>query len=296
MYLLTALCIITAVISAALGIKIYLIKKSAREISQKLTEKLETDTNTLIDISCGDRDMRNLASQLNVQLRRLREERCRLENGDREIREAVTNISHDLRTPLTAISGYLDLAESEEKSDNLTEYLSIIRGRTNAMRQLTEELFRYSVAAAGNGLYYEKLDLGTLLEETLAEFYGAISGRGIEPVIDLPDISPVRSLDRTALKRVLGNILGNAVKYSSGDLTVRLDMTGKMTFSNTAPDLDPLLAARLFDRFYTARTGNNSTGLGLSIAKLLTEQMGGEISAAYAGKTLTVTLFFPGEE
>ncbi|MDE6594103.1 MAG: HAMP domain-containing histidine kinase, partial [Oscillospiraceae bacterium] len=203
-----------------------------------------------------------------------------------------TNISHDLRTPLTAVSAYLDLLEREEKSENAEKYLEIIRGRTEAMKQLTEELFRYTASAFGSEMTYEKIDLNSILEESLAEFYGAITGQGIDPVIEISETPVERYLDRTALKRILGNIISNAVKYSSGDLIVRLYETGEMTFSNTAPGLDPVLTARLFDRFYTAQTGNNFTGLGLSIAKLLTEQMGGEISAEYSEKMLTVSLIF----
>ena len=292
MYLPIGICLLLAIAVILLLIKIYLMKKSAKEIAEKLSEKLSADTNTLIDISSGDKDMRRLAAGLNKDLKLLREERLRLRQGDAELKEAVTNISHDLRTPLTAVSGYLDLLEREEKSENAGKYLDIIRGRTEAMKQLTEELFRYTASAFGSEMTYEKIDLNSILEESLAEFYGAITGQGIDPVIEISETPVERNLDRTALKRILGNIISNAVKYSSGDLIVRLYETGEMTFSNTAPGLDPVLTARLFDRFYTAQTGNNSTGLGLSIAKLLTEQMGGEISAEYSGKMLTVRLIF----
>ena len=97
-----------------LSIKIFLVQKSAREIETAFAERLMTDTNTLIDISYQDKTMRKLTERLNIELRKLRKERHRFNRGDLELKEAVTNISHDLRTPLTAISGYLDLLDREE--------------------------------------------------------------------------------------------------------------------------------------------------------------------------------------
>ncbi len=90
------------------------LRNSVREVAEELDEKMSTDTNTLISISSADPAIRRLAVQINGQLRALRDQRRRLQNGDAELKAAVTNISHDLRTPLTAISGYLDLLEQEE--------------------------------------------------------------------------------------------------------------------------------------------------------------------------------------
>lgn len=293
MYLPIGICFLLAIAVIVLLIKIYLMKRSAGEIAEKLSEKLSADTNTLIDISSGDRDMRSLAEKLNAELKQLREERRRFQHGDTELKEAVTNISHDLRTPLTAVFGYLDLLEREEKSDTVKQYLGQIRGRTEAMKQLTEELFRYSIVASSKPLKYERLCINSVLEESLAEFYGAISQQGITPEIEITETPVERVLDRTALKRIFGNIIGNAVKYSGGDLFVILSEDGTATFSNTAEGLDSVTVGKLFDRFYTVETAGNSTGLGLSIAKLLAEQMGGTITAEYAQNRVVITLEFP---
>ena len=292
MYLPIAICVLLAIAVIVLLIKIYLMKKSAKEIAEKLSEKLSADTNTLIDISSGDRDMRALAENLNAELKQLREERRRFQHGDTELKEAVTNISHDLRTPLTAVFGYLDLLEREEKSGTVKQYLGQIRGRTEAMKQLTEELFRYSIVASSKPLKYEKLCINSVLEESLAEFYGAIVQQGITPEIEITETRVERILDKTALKRIFGNIIGNAVKYSGGDLFVTLAEDGTATFSNTAEGLDSVTVGKLFDRFYTVETAGNSTGLGLSIAKLLAEQMGGTITAEYAENRVIITLKF----
>ena len=292
MYLPIVICVLLAIAVIVLLIKIYFMKKSAKEISEKLSEKLAEETNTLIDISSGDRDMRTLAENLNVQLKQLRDERRRFKHGDTELKEAVTNISHDLRTPLTAVCGYLDLLEREEASDTVKNYLGQIRGRTEAMKQLTEELFRYSVVASVKPLSMEKLCLNNILEETIADFYGIISERGIAPEIEITETRVERIVDKSALKRIFGNIIGNAVKYSRGDLFVRMTAEGEITFSNTAENLNAVTVGKLFDRFYTVETARNSTGLGLSIAKLLAEQMGGQITAEYIEKMLLIRLKF----
>ena len=217
----------------------------------------------------------------------------KLQTGNDELTTAVTNISHDLRTPLTAICGYLDLLEQEPQSEKSGRYLAVIRERTDAMRSLTEELFRYSViTATADELDMQAVRLNDILEQSLAGFYGALSARGITPEIRMPEAAVIRELDAAALRRIFDNILSNAVKYSDGDLTIRLRPDGSVTFSNRASSLSRVQAERLFDRFYTVETARNSTGLGLSIAKLLTEKMGGTITAEYESGHLQICIAF----
>ena len=271
-----------------------LLRHSIREAAEELDEKLKTDTNTLISISTGDRTVRTIAAQINNQLRALRKERLRLQNGNTELTDAVTNVSHDLRTPLTAICGYLDLLEQEPQSEKAKRYLAVIRERTDSMRNLTEELFQYSVlTATADILQSESVCLNDILEQSLAGFYGALSARGIVPDIHLSDEKIVRQMDAGALRRVFDNILSNAAKYADGDLAVRLLPDGSVVFSNTARSLSRVQVERLFDRFYTVEAARSSTGLGLSIARLLTERMGGRITADYKNDTLTICVAFP---
>ena len=122
-------------------LKLFLMKKDLNLLCAEFGEHLSSDTNTLLSVSSGDRQVRALAAQLNQQLRQLQALRQTYEHGDREIKDAVTSISHDLRTPLTAICGYLELLKREEMPDNAARYLSYIENRTTAMKTLTEELF-----------------------------------------------------------------------------------------------------------------------------------------------------------
>lgn len=287
--------VIVLLIVFVLGLlaKVFSMRKAAREIRQEFSRRLITDTNTLISISSRDSSMRSLAAEINVQLRMLRKERHRFQQGDQELKEAVTNISHDLRTPLTAICGYLELLEKEEKSETVSRYLSMIENRTETMQKLTEELFRYSVVASTKEMEHKKTDLNRVLEETLLSFYGAMRQAAVTPVIQLPDHPVWRMADPVYLGRIFSNIISNALKYSDGDLSVSLKENGTAVFSNRAVSLTPVTVGRLFDRFYTVETGRKSTGLGLSIARLLTERMGGNIRADYRDDRLYITVSFP---
>ena len=279
-----------ALLALGLGWKVALLRYGIKGLRRDLVERRGQDTNTLLSLPCRDRELRRLASALNQELRALRQERLRYQQGDKELKEAVVNISHDLRTPLTAISGYLQLLQGQDLPPDTRRYLEQIGSRTQAMKRLTEELFRYSVVVSEENLAREPVDLRRAVEEALLSFYGALEGRGIEPQVRLPEEKVERLLDPAAVNRVLGNILTNALKYSAGDLEVTLEESGRLTFSNSAPGLDPVAAGRLFDRFYTVEAARNSTGLGLSIAKELTQRMGGEMGAELHNGRLTVWL------
>lgn len=194
MYLPGVACILLLLVCGGMGLKIYFMRKAADEIRRQCALRLEEDTNVGIDISSQDGKMLALAADLDRQMKKLRRTRLKYEEGDAELKRAVTNISHDLRTPLTALSGYMQLLEKEEVPPRVREYLDIMDDRILAMTRLTEELFQYSVI-----------------------------------------VSPDKRKEREA--------------------------------------------AKLFERFYTVESGRESTGLGLSIARTLTEQMEGSIGA-----------------
>lgn len=278
--------------AAGLLIKIRMMQKSADEIRKIFGECLLEDTNMQITVSSGDRHIRRLAADINRELKLLQAQRRRYQQGDRELKEAVTNISHDLRTPLTAISGYLELLEEEEKSEAAKRYLSCIKNRTEAMKGLTEELFCYTIVRTEEPKKKEETDISGVLEESLLNFYGAMVSAGITPEIQITDKKMIRNVNKTSLVRVFGNIISNMIKYSEGEMKVELLDSGEIRFSNKAPKLRAVQVEKLFDRFFTVEDARVSTGLGLSIAKTLTEEMGGNIRAEYREETLTIFLVF----
>ena len=293
MFWLGILCAVLGITVVILLVKIALLHRAADEIHSQFVKKLENDTNTLILLSTRDRYMCRLAEEINVQLRELRAQRRRFQQGDFELKEAVTNISHDLRTPLTAICGYLDLLEQEEISETAGRYLTVIKERSETLKQLTEELFRYSViTSVHRDANEEDIILNHVLEESISAYYAALKNSRIEPQISIPEEKIRRRLDKKSVSRIFSNIINNAVKYSDGDLHITLREDGEIIFSNHASRLNEIQVGRLFDRFYTVEAADKSTGLGLSIAKILTEQMHGKISARYNNGVLSIHVRF----
>lgn len=299
--------------------KICLMKKAADEIREGLAEILKTESNTLLTVSARDKHMRRLAQDLNVELARLAAQRHLYEQGDLELRESVANLSHDIRTPLTAVCGYLELLREQagKSGESVGRYLGIIENRVAVLKNLTDELFQYSIVMstdngdfekeiensgaekneAGreknkNGNLSEPVVLNHILEESLSAYYAVFRARQIEPQIRMPERPVVCPARKNAVSRIFENIINNALKYSEGDLQVTLSEDGEVVFSNHAPGLDEVQAGRLFDRFYTVDTARKSTGLGLSIAKALTERMGGVIFAGYHDGILSVHVRF----
>ena len=292
-WLWVSIGILIAIIIALL-VKIHILQKSVKEIEIAFADRLVTDTNILIDISSSDKNVRRLANTINGQLRKLRTERRRFQQGDLELKHAVTNISHDLRTPLTALSGYLELLEQEEKSESVNRYIEIMKDRVDILTQLSEELFRYSVIiSTKDNITKEQVIINTVLEESIAAFYTVLTERNIVPEIQISETKVVRMLDRSALSRVFSNLISNVIKYSDGDLKIVLSENGEIVFSNMASGLDEIQVGRLFDRFYTVEAARKSTGLGLTISKTLVEQMKGTISAIYENNRLSIHIFFP---
>ena len=146
------------------------------------------------------------------------------------------------------------------------------------------------MVTSSQDLKLEHMDVVRALEESLLSFYAVMQEKGIQPEIELPEEPIFRELDAGAVNRIFSNIISNALKYSDGDLSVVMDKNGCVTFSNTAHNLNAVTVGRLFDRFYTVEASRNSTGLGLSIAKLLIERMGGTISAQYADNKLNIVI------
>ncbi len=291
-WLLCGLCAALVIVTIILLCKIVCLRSAADEIGAAFSARIHEDTNVGIDISTADRRMRRLAAEIDRQLKHLRRRHIRFTQGDRELKDAITNIAHDLRTPLTAICGYMELLERTDIPDDVRKYLQIIANRIDAMKQLTEELFRYSVIVSAAEDSRETIVLNRALQECIAAHYSALTQRGIVPKVSIAEKLTERLLNKAALARILDNIMSNALKYSDGDLFIALLPDGSITFRNHAKDLDEISIGRLFDRFYTVENGRSGTGLGLSIAKILTEQAGGSIRAYKEGDMFTIELLF----
>lgn len=279
------------IVIIALLIKLRLIHAAAGEISTAVKDIRAQGSNRFIGISSRDRQMRALAGALNDELRELTALRLKYEQGDMELKHAITGVSHDLRTPLTAIAGYIDLLQRETNQAKQARYIAIIKNRVEALEKLSEELLDYSVSASAEKKpELRPMSINRALEDSLASFYQVFSDGGIVPEISIPEEPVICLAEPQALGRVLGNVLSNAAKYSDGDLSVILRLAGEIEISNSANGLDSVQTEKLFDRFYTVENARGSTGLGLSIARTLTERMDGKIQAQYRNGRLHILI------
>lgn len=270
-------------------IKTYLVKKSIREIRTELKEILKSDTNNLLTISSSNKEIKKLANDLNIELKELRKHKLQYENGNQELKKTITNISHDMRTPLTAINGYIDLIKDEKDKQN--EYIEIIERKTNDLITLTEQLFDFSKTIdIGTKIKKEECCINEILEESLANYYIIFKEKNIIPQIEVTEKKIYKIVNKNTIIRVFENILSNVSKYSNGDFKVVLDKEGKIIFSNKATSLDATTVQKIFDRYFTVESAKKSTGLGLSIAKQLVELNGGIIKADYINGYLIIVV------
>lgn len=289
--ILSIMVVILFLICVVLIAKIYFMKKSVKEIELSLKDILKSNTNNLLTISSSDKDVKKLTNVLNIELKELRKQRLQYETGNQEIKSSITNISHDIRTPLTAISGYIDLIKESKENKKKEEYLKIVENKTNDLILLTEQLFDFSKTMdIGTKVEKQKCLVNEILEETLANYYIIFKENNIVSQIEITKNRIYKIVDRNTIIRVFENILSNVTKYSNGDFRVSLDDDGKIIFSNKATSLDATTVEKIFNRYYTVENAKKSTGIGLSIAKQLVELNGGTINAKYIKSHLIIEI------
>lgn len=277
--------IILVFVCIFLIVKLFIIKKTIREIEKSFTYILESDTNNIVTISSLDKDIKNLTINLNKNLVELRKQKLQYKNGNQELKKIITNISHDLRTPLTALKGYIDLIKQEKLSDNQKKYLKIIQKKSDEITELTGQLFEFSkiVDTLENNINIKKEEccINEILEETLVNFYSIFKEKSIIPTIKITDKKMYKTINKVSIVRIFENILSNVSKYSNGNFKVEMNDDGIITFSNKATSLDATTVQKIFDRYFSVENAKESTGIGLSIAKQLVELNNGTIKAAY---------------
>ena len=299
MPVLIVICVLLAIALTLAVIKIVFLRRGFDELTENIEDQVSGKTQIPVTLTTSDPHARHTAEILNRELKNLDRERNEYLDGNRKVAEAVTGISHDIRTPLTAINSYLDLMADEKDEKLKAQYLERIKSRTLSLSDLADELFKYSTSTdperypvQTESIASEPIDICRVLEECMLSFYAGFKKRGIEPDIEIPDEPVFVLCDKKSANRIFENIIGNAIKYANNDLKVKLDPKGQVIFSNPAPDLTPVSAAKLFDRYFTVNEGHASTGLGFSIAKELITRNNGTIEADLKDGILMITVSF----
>lgn len=232
-------------------------------------------------LTSPDRPVEELLAQINGLLEDRETETRQLREREESLRRQIANVSHDLRTPLTSILGYLQLLEGDDlDSEQRARYLQVVEGRARVLQELITAFYDLSRIEGGEyPLEIQPVDLRRRLEPLLASFYDDFQQAGFQVEVSLEDNLPPVPADPGGVTRVLTNLLNNALKHGSQHLSIHLYREEDVlvtAFSNDAPHLTQEDLPRVFERFYTAdqmRTGQN-TGLGLAIVKALAQRMG----------------------
>ena len=289
------LIILLVLLCAGLAVRQAILEKGLRRAARRMREQMANETTARLALPCPSAGAEELLSCLNQLLELRQEERALYRRKEQELRRQIANVSHDLRTPLTSILGYLQLLEGEGLPlEKRAEYLAVIEGRARTLQTFIAAFYDLSRIEGGElPLEREKVDLGRALSDQLAAAYEQIEAAGLAVEVDIaPGLPPVWA-DSGAAARIFSNLLTNALRHGKDALSVRLYRAGNVivsAFSNRAEGLTAEDAAHVFERFYTAdkmRTGQ-STGLGLAIVKALAERMGHTTAARWEDGVFTI--------
>jgi len=247
-----------------------------------------------------DKNISELCDTINDILDKQKKIMAAGEKSNREFRQAITNISHDLRTPLTSAIGYVQMLKSGNTPDGkMQEYLNIVEYRLKSLSNLMNGLFEYTQIVEGKmSRNIEKVNVCNILRDTISAYYEDFSAKNFAVEVDIPDTPVYVLCDAGSLKRVAQNLIQNVLAHGVERFKLTAEAqnnTVSVTFQNKVSDIGALDVERLFERFYTAdlsRSGS-STGLGLAITKELIQNMGGEISAFVEKDTLIICLCLP---
>ncbi len=291
----TVLIIALALMCAGLIGRQLTLERGLHNAARRMREQLADETTVRLALPCPSSGAEELLACLNELLELRQSERASYRRKEQELRQQIANVSHDLRTPLTSILGYLQLLEGDSLSpEKKAEYLTVIESRARTLQVFIASFYDLSRIEGGElPLERDKVDLGRALSDQLAAAYEQIEASGLVMDVDVADHLPPVWADSGAVTRIFSNLLTNALRHGKGALTIRLyreENTIVSSFSNRADCLTAEDAAHVFERFYTAdkmRTGQ-STGLGLAIVKALAERMGHTAAARWENGVFTV--------
>ena len=280
------LVIISSILAFIFLSHLLFIKKELKNILNQLKNYNIRKTEKKIDITLLDKDIEKMTIEINnlIDLHAL--SNIEKKSAERELKQAIANISHDLRTPLTSILGYIQLIEKPEVTDEeRKEYLAIAKDRAKRLQILLNDFFELSVIeSVDHSLKLGKLGLNSIVEEIVINLYDKFNEQQIVPSIKIPQEQMNIIGDESAIKRVIENLVINAIRYSDGNVSITLERNNtkiNLTISNDVKDITEKDVELFFNRFYTAdqtRSGKG-TGLGLPIAKALMDKMNGKLSA-----------------
>ena len=290
------LLVILVFLCVLLSFRVYALERNLRQGAKQLKERKVEGGSAPLRLAAPNAAAEALMAEVNALLRESEDTLSDFRGREQALRQQIANVSHDLRTPLTSILGYLQLLEDENlPAERRREYLDVIAGRAKVLQSLITSFYDLSRLEAGEyPIHRERVDLREVIGELLAAFYDELEAQ-FAVTVELPEDLPAVWGDRAALTRVYSNLIRNALEHGSGTLSILAWQSGEAVetrFTNGGSQLRQEELTHVFDRFYTSdqtRSGRN-TGLGLAIVKTLAGQMDGEAWAELREEQFSVIL------
>lgn len=289
------LVILLLILCLSLSFLLLSLRKNIRRIDEQLQQQ-EPETNQLITIELTDPAVNHLVQTINQRLLEQKNNQLALMQGEQELKETIANVSHDLRTPLTAIIGYTQLLEKGDLSDEQLTYIQTILEKNFYLKDLIHSFFELSYYESQNlAITTSPIDISALLIEEILKEADAFEAQGIHLELDIPE-GIYLATDEKMFTRIVQNLLTNVLTHGEKQLTIHLTQNNltEITVGNSYDPTIQIDTARLFDRFYVADTArtNKGNGLGLAIVQLLTEKLGGTVEARVDEEYFEVCLRF----
>ena len=285
--------IIIITLSAAVCVfaaKLFRLKQRIYSVSKQL----DNDNNSLITIQLGDDELETLVRKINLMIENDHEAKVEISKEQAALKQAIADISHDIRTPLTSIVGYLQLAQRASENEEQRTNIDIALERARYCSTLVNDFFELSIIDA-NGCepVMEKVDVNDLICELILANYPNFEAKGITPHFEEAGKPVYAQVDRKMLARVLQNLISNGIKYGDGalDFILTSDYAVHISISNSVGNQE-IDTERLFDKFYRANRARTTdgAGIGLYICKRFVQAMEGSISASVHDGRLMISI------
>ncbi|MCI1579818.1 MAG: HAMP domain-containing histidine kinase [Clostridium beijerinckii] len=276
---------------------IFHLKLQIKSIGKQLENISEGKTEKKIDVSLLDKDIEYLAGNINRNINLQKQLRIESLRNEQKLKDSIANISHDLRTPLTSIIGYLQLLEKSKLSEDQREKINIIKRKSEILHNLITSFFEITIIENDRmHINLEKINMNNFLSDAMLQNIMPFKEAGIEPIFDLPNTTIFIEGDKIILQRIVQNLISNILKYGSSYVKISLVKKEhvELCFANKIEDPKKIDVNLLFEKFYTGdkSRSSGSTGLGLSIVKLLAERINAKALAEIKEDILTLKIVF----
>lgn len=298
--MLWAIIVILIMVIGVLAARLYAYRKQVSHLIEELSLWEQELTNYELTSCCPIGDTPKLIMAMNHVMHRHRELETALRKENRIYKESITGISHDIRTPLTSSKGYIQLLQDEKiPEEKKKEYINIINRRLDDVADMLSQLFEYARIEAGELELEAEVFCGSnVFAETIALFYEDFVKAGFEPKVEISKEPCYIEADKKAFIRIIENLMKNALVHGTGDYRIgftKEDGKAVIRICNQTDSITEKDIEYIFDRFYTSDESRSrrTTGLGLSIVKRFSEQMGGEAKAFLEGDDFTIEVCLP---